>query len=158
MRDLKPREFFAPIRASATFALLLAALSAGCAGNPSPHQATSKEYYKDAQLCRAQNPIQPKARSNIGGNLSEDIVAGVDTGGYLQCMVRLGWKQEPKTDPLLKALDKCRKQAGQPATATAEPGGTQISSSLDKAAFRECMKQRGFGEVTVEPLQTVPAK
>jgi hypothetical protein len=158
MRDPNPHPFFFSGRASATFALALAALLAGCAGNQHSHQATKSEYYRDAQLCRDQNPIKPKPRSNIAGNLSAEIVAGVDTDGYLQCMARLGWKQDPKTDPLLKALDKCRKQAGHPATATAEPGGTQIGSGLDRAAFRECLKQRDFGEVTVEPLQTVPAK
>lgn len=158
MRDPKPHSPVVPGRASATFALALAALLAGCAGSRPSHQATTTEYYKDAQLCRAQNPIQPKPRSNLAGNLSSEIVAGVDTEGYLRCMARLGWKQEAKTDPLLKAMEKCRQKAGPPATASAEPGGTQIKSGLDRAAFQACMKQRGFGEVTVEPLQTTPAQ
>lgn len=158
MRDPKPHSPVVPGRAPAPLALALAVLLAGCAGSPSAHQATTTEYYKDAQLCRAQNPIQPKPRSNLAGNLSSEIVAGVDTDGYLRCMARLGWKQEAKTDPLLKAMEKCRQKAGPPATASTEPGGTQIKSGLDRAAFQACMKQRGFGEVTVEPLQTAPAK
>jgi hypothetical protein len=135
----------------------LASLLGGCAGNP--HQATTGEYYRDARLCHAQNLIKPKVRTNIGGNLSEDIVAGVDTANYLKCMDRLGWQQDAKTDPLLKALEKCREKTGRQVTAAKEPGGARLNPAPGRNAFQECLGQRGFeGEVTVEPLQGTEPK
>jgi hypothetical protein len=157
--DLKLRPAIAPYRASACLGLALAALLAACAGNPkNSHEATEAAYHRDAQACQARNLIQPKPRSNVAGNLSEEISAGVNTPGYLKCMDQLGYRQDPKTDPLLKALDRCRKQAARPASASAKAGGVELSSDIDQAAFQACMKQRGFGSVISEPLETGPAK
>lgn len=137
--------------------LVLALLAGGCAGTP--NRATSDAYYRDAQLCRAQNPLKSKVRSNLAGNLAEDIVVGVDTANYLRCMARLGWQQDAKTDPVLKAMEKCQRQAERPAKATSEPGGTKLSASLDRTAYRECLKQRGLdAEVTIDPLQATEPK
>ena len=137
--------------------LILALLVGGCAGTPSG--ATSDEYYRDAQLCRAQNPLKSKARSNLAGNLAGEIVIGVDTTHYLQCMARLGWQQDAKTDPVLSALKKCQRKAERPAKATSEPGGAKLSASLDRTAYRECLRQRGLeAEVTVDPLQATEPK
>lgn len=158
MRDPKPHSLFTLGRASAAFSLALAALLAGCAGTSSSHEATRGAYVRDAQACQARNLIKPKVRTNLAGDLPAEIVAGVDTPNYLKCMDKLGYHQDPKTDPLLRALDKCRKQAARPATVTARSGSVGLSSDIDQAAFQACMRQRGFGSVTVEPLQPAPAK
>ncbi len=138
-------------------ALAAAALLAGCAEQP--HQAIPKEYRRDAQACRAQSQTDVEVRINIAGIATQQMDAGMDEAQYLQCMKKLGWQQDPGTDPLLKALDKCQEQAERPLKATPEPGGAKLSASLDRTAFRECLKQRGFeGDVTIGPLQPAESK
>lgn len=128
------------------FPLLLAA----CAGNP--HQARSTDYYRDAQLCRGQNPVQPPAGSGRHEPSTMDRASGVDTEGYLQCMERLGYRQDTETDPLLKALAVCRQQAEGPAAMTSS-GNHKRGRGMDSAVFQACLKQRGVqGEVEVGTL------
>jgi hypothetical protein len=138
-------------------ACALAALLAGCAEQP--HQATTRDYYRDAHACRSQSPVPVEVRINAAGITTQQMDAGIDAGDYLQCMRRLGWTQDKNTDPLLKALEKCEAQAKRPVKATAEPGGAKLSSDLDRNALRECLKQRGFeGDVTIGPLQPTEPK
>ncbi|MGZ8218039.1 hypothetical protein [Methylomagnum sp.] len=150
------RQPIIPILAGLSAALITTTLS-GCADNP--HKASTSAYYHDAHICRAQNLIQPKVRSNLASDASSDIVAGVNARNYLKCMEQLGYHQDVKTDPLLHALDKCQHKAERPLTATPEGSGTKLSASLDRAAFRECLKQRGVeGEVEVGPLENLEPK
>lgn len=133
-------------------AAALAALLAGCAEQP--HQATTRDYKRDAQTCRSQTPVPVEVRINAAGITTQQMDAGIDAREYLQCMQRLGWSQDKDTDPLLKALEKCEAQAKRPVKATPEAGGTKLSSDLDRSVLRECLKQRGFdGDVTIGPLQ-----
>jgi hypothetical protein len=123
--------------------LSLAALIGGCAGTSV--KTTTNDYYRDAQLCHAQNTAGPQDH--------------IDETQYLQCMARLGWKQEAGTDPLLKSLEKCQKQAEHPATASRKPGGKSSSTGFDQAAYRECLRQRGIqGDLAAEPLQAPQRK
>ncbi len=133
------------------FAPLLALLTA-CAHDP--HQAMTQDYYRDAQVCRAQSPLGVSVRVNRSGIADQRLDAGVDPNQYLLCMNRLGWRQERHTDPLLKAMATCQQQAGHAPTASATLGSVKLTSNTDRAAFRECLKQRGFeGEVVIEPLE-----
>jgi hypothetical protein len=127
-------------------ALAFALLAGGCAGTSS--RITSDEYYRDAQLCRAQNFLNSKTTSrHQAGTPSEEAIVGVDTARYLQCMARLGWQQDAKTDPVLRALEKCQRRAER-RKVTAESGGAKPSVSLDQTAYRECLRQRGLAAET----------
>ncbi|CAL1239839.1 hypothetical protein [Candidatus Methylocalor cossyra] len=131
-----------------------ALLLAGCAG--SSGLATTREYYRDAQLCRSQNLITSKVKANIGNVSATELKTGVDTTGYLRCLAQRGWTQQAASDPLLVALAKCHDRAERPARATRQQGTTRLGASLDRTAFQECLRQRGVqGEVSIEPLETV---
>lgn len=133
--------------------LLLPLLVSACATSQ-PYQAMTQNYYHDAQTCRAQSPQNITVRVNRSGLTDQRLDSGFDANQYLQCMNRLGWRQERNTDPLLKAMETCQQQASHLPTATAEGRGVKLGASLDQAAFRECLKQRGFeGEVLVQPLE-----
>jgi hypothetical protein len=128
---------------------LAAAVLAAC--TKSPHEALQNSYRQDAHQCRVQNPVKTQTRVNVGGVTDLQQTVGVDTAGYLKCMQRLGYRQDVKTDPLLKAFQRCRTQATRTRAVTAS--GTQIGTTFDENAYRACMKQRGFeGEVNVGPL------
>ncbi|BBL73106.1 hypothetical protein [Methylomagnum ishizawai] len=132
------------------FALPLALL-AGCASQP--HQTLPTEYRRDAQNCRAQSAKHVEVRMNMAGIATQELDGGMDEDQYLACMQKLGWKQDESTDPLLKAIAKCQAQSERPLQATPETGGTKLSGSLDRNAFRQCLKQRGFeGDVTIGPV------
>lgn len=146
-------------RSAALATLALTPLLASCASiGKRPHEATRHTYNIDAHNCVKQNTLQPKVRGNIAGNVGQPPSGGVDTQGYLRCMTLLGYHQEPKTDPLLRALDRCRQLAAGPKTATASSGGVTISSGVNQVDFQDCMKERGFGQVVIEPLQPLPGK
>jgi hypothetical protein len=159
----KPAVFGAaphPARRAAARGLPLAACAAlliGC--GQMPHQATTRDYYRDAQACRVQSPVDVEVRINQAGISNQSLAAGMDKDQYLQCMQKLGWRQDQQTDPLLKALEKCQAKAERRIKVQPEPGGARLSSSLNQEAFRQCMKQRGFeGEVSVGPLQPADSK
>jgi hypothetical protein len=129
----------APLGRWPLLALPLAALLGGCAGTPA--QTTSSDYYRDAQLCHAQNTAGPQAQ--------------IDKTEYLHCMARLGWKQEAGTDPLLKSLEKCRAEAEHPMSARRKSRRPQPSTGFDQAAYQECLRQRGVqGDLAAEPVRT----
>lgn len=120
--------------------LVFAALLPACADNP--HRARAAEYYRDAQLCRAQNLLGPRAGTDREHGFSIDSETGVDSVNYLQCLGRLGYRQDAQTDPLLKALKVCRRDAQRPAAAVSARAGGE-SSGIDQAAFQECLNRRG---------------
>lgn len=133
---------------------------AGCAG--SSGLATTREYYRDAQLCRSQNLITSKVKANIGNVSATELKTGVDTTGYLRCLAQRGWTQQAASDPLLVALAKCHDRAERPARATRQQGTTRLGASLDRTAFQECLRQRGvqggehrtFGNRGANPAMT----
>ncbi|MFN5744473.1 MAG: hypothetical protein ACK443_00045, partial [Methylococcaceae bacterium] len=87
----------------ATLAATLMVLQSACAAN-TPSEAVAnktRQYYQDAQLCRAKNPSKTADRS-------ADPAASIDATGYLTCLDALGYHQEAKTDPFLKALEVCQ--------------------------------------------------
>lgn len=134
--------------------LALASLLGGCAENP--HQARTREYQRDSQICRAQHPLGPEVRKVPDGTDSLDAVTGIDTENYLHCMERLGYQQDAKTDPLLKALSVCRRNAERTdAGSPRKPG-----SPIDYSVFRACLKQRGIeadpGLVPGSPQSPIP--
>ena len=110
---------------------------AGCAENP--HQVRAREYHRDAAVCRAQNTLGPEARANSGEVPALDAEIGIDIGKYLHCMERLGYQQDAKTDPLLKALSICGKAAAR----TVSGSRDRPNADFDHAAFRACLQQRG---------------
>jgi hypothetical protein len=109
-------------------------LQTGCAAN-TPTQAYSAKtgpYYQDAQLCRARNP----AKSPAPG---ADPAASLDRVGYLRCMNGMGYQQDAKTDPLLKALKVCQQGAS-----TVSARGVKTVKPQTPAGLRDCLKHRGF--------------
>jgi hypothetical protein len=120
------------------FTLLLAAAAlGGCA--KSTHQALQNSYHQDAAACRAQNPYQSRPAP---GAANLDAVVSIDTQGYLGCMGKLGYRQDVKTDPLLKAIHRCESLATRTRAVTAS--GRQVGTVFDESAYRACMKERGF--------------
>lgn len=139
---------------SATLAATLMVLQSACAAN-TPSEAVAnktRQYYQDAQLCRAKNPSKTADRS-------ADPAAGIDATGYLSCLDALGYHQEAKTDPFLKALEVC-----QQGTTSVSARGTSTVRPPSPTAFRDCLKQRGFASAGTPPASpplpaaAVPAK
>lgn len=119
-------------RRHARLALLAAAaLLAACAR--SPHQVLHDSYHQDAEGCRARSPLNATATARGGANLAVPPNADVDRPRFLACMQSLGYRQDAKSDPFLKALDKCQRVALK-----------QRGADFDQSAFQSCLKQRGF--------------
>lgn len=123
-------------------------LQNGCAAN-TPTQAANEKtapYYQDAQLCRARHPARSLA-ANV------DPATTVDSAGYLKCMGQMGYQQDAKTDPLLVALKKCQSQG----TTSVSASGAKSTQPPTPAAFRLCLKQRGFPSAGQPPAGSVIA-
>ena len=123
-------------------------LQNGCAAN-TPTQAANEKtapYYQDAQLCRAKHPARSLA-ANV------DPASALDSAGYLKCMGQMGYQQDAKTDPLLVALKKCQSQG----TTSVSASGAKSTHPPTPAAFRLCLKQRGFPSAGQPPAGSVIA-
>jgi hypothetical protein len=133
---------------SATLAATLMLLQSACAANTPSEAVTNKtrQYYQDAQLCRAKNPSKTADRS-------ADPAASIDATGYLRCLDTLGYHQEAKTDPFLKALEVC-----QQGKTSVSARGTRTVRPPSPTAFRDCLKQRGFASAGTPPVApAIPA-
>lgn len=100
--------------------------------NAAEARAKTEPYYRDAQSCKSKNP----SKASEGLSITE---ASIDETGYLMCMEDLGYQQEARTDPLLKALEKC--QRGVP---NVSARGVTTMRAPTVPVFRDCMKSRGF--------------
>ena len=113
---------------------LLLSQSACSANTPiQMHKEKTNPYYVDAQLCRARHP-DTKADATPG------IASTLDMEGYLTCMRHLGYQQDAKTDPLIKALELCRQ-----GSVTYSASGAQGARPQTPDGFRDCLRLRGFG-------------
>jgi hypothetical protein len=123
-------------------------LQNGCAANTPMQAAKAKTdpYYQDAQLCRAKNPAKGLA-ANV------DPASAVNSDGYLKCLNGMGYKQDAKTDPLLVAIRKCQSQG----TTSVSVSGAKTAQPPTPAAFRLCLKQRGFPSAGQPPAGAVIA-
>lgn len=123
-------------------------LQNGCAANTPMQAAKAKTdpYYQDAQLCRAKNPAKGLA-ANV------DPASAVSSDGYLKCLNGMGYKQDAKTDPLLVAIRKCQSQG----TTSVSVSGAKTAQPPTPAAFRLCLKQRGFPSAGQPPAGAVIA-
>lgn len=121
-------------RSLTSLILTLLLTQAACSAN-SPiqmHKEKTNPYYVDAQLCRAKN-------SSASPDSPLHPSASLDTTGYLACMQNLGYQQDSKTDPLIKAIALCQK-----GSVTYSASGTQGIRPQTPDGFRDCLKLRGF--------------
>lgn len=123
-------------------------LQNGCAANTPMQAAKAKTdpYYQDAQLCRAKNPAKGLA-ANV------DPASAINSDGYLKCLNGMGYRQDAKTDPLLVAIRKCQSQG----TTSVSASGAKTAQPPTPAAFRLCLKQRGFPSAGQPPAGSVIA-
>ena len=127
-------------RGSLPLVLAAAALSA-CA--ESPHQAIRDTYHQqDSPACRAESALPGTASAKAAGDAVIPPYADVDRKKYLACIARLGYQHDPRTDPLLRALDVCQKAALSSRAVSATTGA--IATRFDRGSFESCMRQRGF--------------
>lgn len=100
--------------------IILLLLTAGCSENP--YKKIGTTYQQDIQRCGA---------SLLYTQAMEESAATLDTKYYLTCMEKRGYHQDAQTDPLLKAVEKCRKKAN-------SPGVDRLKT------FDTCLTERGF--------------
>lgn len=139
------------LKALETLTLSLSLCLFGCvasAEEDSAHLQARKKtapYYQDAQICRSRSKADPLPDG-------ADPAITIDPSKYLTCINQMGYHQEPKTDPLLVALQRCNDQKTRSVTAS----GEVTSRAPSQAQVRACLSARGFPSAGTPPNPNSP--